>query len=32
VPLKEVAFKAESVFYGVHKLPVTWDAAAAGAA
>jgi cytochrome P450 len=28
-PLAEIDFKWESVFYGVHTLPVTWDAAAA---
>lgn len=34
VPLDQVGFKAQSVFYGVHALPVTWDdeAARAGAA
>jgi cytochrome P450 len=25
IPFDEVAFKTESVFYGVHALPVTWE-------
>jgi hypothetical protein len=25
IPLADVAFKAESVFYGVHALPVAWE-------
>jgi cytochrome P450 len=29
IPFEEVAFKYDAVFYGLHNLPVTWDAEAA---
>ena len=29
VPFEEIAFKFDAVFYGLHNLPVTWDADAA---
>jgi hypothetical protein len=31
IPLKQVGFKKEAVFYGLRSLPVSWDDAAARA-
>ena len=29
IPFEQIAFKSDAVFYGLHHLPVTWDAQAA---